>query len=245
MGLASAAGANTVGLHAFSLVNDLGTHADRTIHAIEELLFFPRHTLRTLELSLRNASELPSPTSIRAHSRNLRRLSLDVVSNEAAAGPSSGWDQPSRANAKHKHLEYSQADFKTIIESCSSLVELGVAIPRVSLEYRRFTLDGDAFADCINILAKTLKLNTLSILNWPNNYKHGQGEGYYIAKNLQLARLASDIFECHRQNDSEDEEFSNSERRAALEVVAFGVCERGTNSPDPAYFMQSEVRVLK
>lgn len=238
-----ASGAAKPGLYSFALVHDLGNTADRTIHAIQDLLSYPKHKVRRLELCLRNANELPDVKCICAHSQSLRSLLLDVAGK--AHTPSSGpWSQPTQPPAKHSVLVYDTQAFLSLILSCSSLVELGIAFPDVGLEYKHFSQDCGEFTKWMDMVPKVLKLATLNVLNWPTNYKHGAHEGYYAAKNLQLARLAWDIFMLHRCFDVMTSSFVAFERHPALEVVAFGVREHGAGSPQPAYFVQSEVRIL-
>ncbi|KAK3680749.1 hypothetical protein LTR37_021083 [Vermiconidia calcicola] len=241
-----ASGAAAPGLRSFRLLHDLGTHADRTIHAIEDLLNFPRHKLRKLELCLRNVPKLPNAAAIRAHSRSLEILLLDISGNGDRCDSTSDWGQPSPSPSvasNDKSLVYDTDAFTSIIESCSSLGQLGVAFPTVGLKYHIFRCQPSVIPHWIDLLAMNLKLTTLNILNWPSDYKRGQNEGYYIAKNLQVARLAADIFQRHRIYDRDCKAFVKLERHPFLEVVAFGVREHGNESPSPAYFLQSEISV--
>ncbi|KAK3686723.1 hypothetical protein LTR37_019515 [Vermiconidia calcicola] len=247
-----ASGAAAPGLRSFVLLHDLGAHADRTIHAIEDLLNFPRHKLHKLELCLRNVPKLPNAAAIRAHSRTLETLLLDISGKgdrrDSTIDPTrlGHWGQPSPSPSvasNDKSLVYDTDTFTSIIESCSSLRQLGVAFPTVGLKYDIFRCQPSVFPHWIDSLAMNLKLTTLNILNWPSNYKRGQNEGYYIAKNLQVARLAADIFLRHRMYDRDCKAFVKLERHPFLEVVAFGVRENGTESSSPAYFLQSEVTV--
>lgn len=243
-----AAGAATPALHSFVMIHDLGRRPDRTIHAIEDLLSSPRNKVQRLELALRNAQQLPSSASIRAHSRSLRTLLLDVENKETTeVHHFDGWAQAPgspRSSENTRALVYEAADFQSIIQSCSSLVELGIAFPDVGLEYKELSVQYPTFQQRIDVLASNLNLTTLNVLNWPANYKYRQPEGYYAAKNLQLARLASDIFRRPRCFDRRAGQFVKTERHPILEVVAFGVREKGAISPSPAYFVQSELSVL-
>ncbi|KAK5122598.1 hypothetical protein LTR85_003861 [Meristemomyces frigidus] len=176
-------GAATPRLHSFVLLHDLGTRGDRTIHAINELLGFPRNTMRKLVLSLRNSCELPSAAKIRAHGKTLHTLLLDVAS-----------DNPGNGAEYHTHLVYTQQALQNIVSHCKSLKELGIAMPGVNLEYMNFGNECQPFATWIDLIAQNLDLATLNIINWPVQYKAQKQLGYYAAKAPQLARLASDVF---------------------------------------------------
>ncbi|KAK4545351.1 hypothetical protein LTR36_003531 [Oleoguttula mirabilis] len=236
------AGATTPRLHALTLVHDLSTaQGDRTIYGLEDLLTSPKHTLRTLKLSLRNARELPSVTCIRSHGKTLKRLLLDISGrNEVQNG---GWDNP---GASKYELVYDGMQFESILQSCSSLVELGMAFPEVGLEYNNFGGDCGEFSrmvmEVVRIRVSTLK--TLNIINWPKDYQTSGHAGYYAAKVPQLARLACDIFALHRCFDPRTGQFAKELHDCRLDVIAFGVREHSSFAPDPVYFAPSEISAL-
>ena len=82
------------------------------------------HTLRKLVLSLRNATELPSPAKIRGHSNTLRTLLLDITDS-----------QPTNNSQSPMYLTYGQAALQGLVRSCTFLKHLGIAFPTVGLEY--------------------------------------------------------------------------------------------------------------
>lgn len=137
-------GAATPRLHHLTLVHDLSSQGDRTIYALKDLLTSPRHTLRTLKLSLRNAYELPSDSCMRSHGKTLKRLLLDVSGKNEVQN--NGWDNPGAAKYE---LVYDAAQFGSILRSCSGLQELGIALPGIGLEYVNFDRDGGEFGDRI------------------------------------------------------------------------------------------------
>ena len=218
-------------LKIFSLIHDIGADSDRTIHAVEELLTYPKNTIRSLVLCLRNAPHLPNINAIRAHGATLRRLLLDI-------GPKG------RSNDPNHKLVYDTGKFLSLLRTCSSLKELGITFPAVLLEYNNFAQEAGELRVWVEAVASKLKLATLNIINWPTGYNANQSLGYYASKTPQLARVAADIFRRHRQYDRDNETFVTSELKCTLEVVAFGVREQGPYTISPCYFMQSEVSVL-
>jgi hypothetical protein len=229
----------TPALKSFILVHDLGRDADRTIHAIEELLRSPRDKITHLELCLRNATSLPSATVIHNHSNSLQTLLLDIIGKRVPA-------EASRPGPpKPNYLCYSTSDFCAVVEACQSLVELGIAFPEVGLEY-------DELGDCRDFLywfdgtvMHLPKLATLNVLNWPIGYQFGRSKGYYQTKNLQVARLASDLFKRHNTYDAEAETFDDEVKDGLLRVISFGVLDLDeATTPPPAYFVQAEVTRL-
>ncbi|KAK5128891.1 hypothetical protein LTR85_000224 [Meristemomyces frigidus] len=60
-------------LNSLTMVHDLGARSDRTIDYIEDLLVFPKRTLRVLSLCLRNAPRLPDVTAL-----SLKQLGLHL-----------------------------------------------------------------------------------------------------------------------------------------------------------------------
>ncbi|KAK5128890.1 hypothetical protein LTR85_000223 [Meristemomyces frigidus] len=236
------AGAATPRLHALTLVHDLSaSQGDRTIYGLEDLLTSPKHTLRTLKPSLRNAKELPSLACIRSHGKTLKRLLIDVSGRNEVQN--NGWGDPS---ASKYELVYNATQFSSIIRSCGSLVELGMAFPEVGLEYDNFGCHCGGFSERIMelIRAQTPKLKTLNIINWPKDYQTDSHAGYYAAKVPQLARLASDIFALYRRFDTKTGQFLKEVHQCRLEVLVFGVREHSSFAPSPVYLVQSEISAL-
>ena len=231
------AGVHLLGLRSFTLLHELSTQADRTIHAVEELLSFPRNTLQLLVLVLRNAPHLPKASAIRGHGRTLRKLLVDIKSGVAVNNNT--WNNGNTNTGVH--LVYEIGQFQSIMQSCIALRELGIALPNVEFDYEILSRDCGNFSTYLDIIAGNLKLATLSILTWPSLYQDGQSPGYYQARDPQLA---SDIFARHRSYDDETDAFVVKEKKCNLEVVGFGVRERHVYGTLPRYFMQAEVTVL-
>jgi hypothetical protein len=77
-------GATTPGLRTFSILREVPARGeDRTISSIEELLKYPRNTLKKLEIVVRNAPRLPQVGAVRQHGATLRTLIVDVVGHVA------------------------------------------------------------------------------------------------------------------------------------------------------------------
>jgi len=134
-------GAATPRLHSLKMVHDVSsTRGDHTTHALEDLLTSPKHTLRTLNLSIRNATGLPSVATIRSHGKTLKRLLLDVSGRNDVQN--NGWSNP---RASKYELTYDASQFSSFLRSCGSLRELVIAIPEIGLEYENFEREGGEF----------------------------------------------------------------------------------------------------
>jgi hypothetical protein len=160
-----ASGAANPALHSFALIHDLGDRPDRTIHALEEILRFPRNKINHLELCLRNATGLPGAALIRNHGRSLRTLLLDISgkpeTDSRSPDQNTGWGEPV-PSPKRKYLLYNSTSFESIVTSCSSLRELGVAFPEFGLEYKELRENEDLLQWSDNVI-KHLRRSPRSI----------------------------------------------------------------------------------
>jgi hypothetical protein len=213
-------GPHVPALKAFTMVHDVGEHTHgRSILGIEQLLQDTGNSIVELELCLRNAPKLPKVTSITRHGGSLRRLTLDIGSSMGSWHITSG------------RLVYAEDEFQDLLVACVQLRQLAIALPEVSLEYSTLLAKSPEFALSITSVAMSFKLEVLSLLSLPSDYRCIQPSGYYAAKDMALRRLAVDIFAIHRSHS------------ASLQVIAFGTRERANNHLGPRFFVPSEVRL--
>lgn len=114
--------------------------------------------------------------------------------------------------------------------ACVQLRQLAIALPEVSLEYSTLLAKSPEFALFITSVAMSFKLEVLSLLSLPSDYRCIQPRGYYAAKDMALRRLAVDIFAIHCSHS------------ATLQIIAFGTRERADNHLGPRFFVPSEVK---
>jgi hypothetical protein len=202
-------------LRCFQLAHRLDDQSDRTILAIEELLqYLPINRLQVLTICLRNANALPSVLSIVKHRDSLEQLQIDITkkslpanSEEASGYRSSGQGvqapQYIRSGSGlpkktgYIYRVYNRKDFNLLIKSCVNLRGLSIAFPSYTLYFTHLGPSSEEnveFSKYINMIVRHLDLYTLNVVNWPANYKYGRSNGYYMAKNASLARVASTIF---------------------------------------------------
>lgn len=94
-----------------------------------------------------------------------------------------------------------------------------VVFPERDLEYDALEHEYTKFKRYIEQAAHNLRSTTLNIFTWPKEYETGQTKSYRRVKDLSLARLASDVFECHRQYEYEEDDFGTEEHLTNLQVV--------------------------
>ena len=114
--------------------------------------------------------------------------------------------------------------------ACVQLRQLAIALPEVSLEYSTLLAKSPEFALYVTSVAISFKLEVLSLLSLPSDYRCIQPRGYYAAKDMALRRLAVDIFAIHCSHS------------ATLQIIAFGTRERADNHLGPRFFVPSEVK---
>ena len=86
--LCLASGAASPSLRTFTLIHNLEDQANRTLHAIDELLIFPRPKVRSLQIGFNNAPKLLDIAVLRAHGKSLERLLINVVGNDRSSSTS-------------------------------------------------------------------------------------------------------------------------------------------------------------
>ncbi len=235
---------NPAGLEALTFVHDADTLIDPNITALDDLLRAKENTLWKLAISLRNATHLPYPDAIKAHGRTLEVLHLDITSESQPEPAAYQWNSSSPRHYRTCFFTYHYEDFKSIVKSCPRLSQLGIAFATSNLNYQNSAHDAGAeFVEGIDLLATSLNLTVLNILNWPGEPNPGYTIGYHEATELKQARLSSDIFHrlsCSRQANGD---LLKTEQHPALEVVAFGVREIGDKPQVSAYFVRSEIKI--
>ena len=190
------------------------------------------------------------PDAICAHGGTLRTLVLDIIGDDQPTqNPHVGIQAAPRKPGDH--LVYGQEDFEKIATSCPSIVELGIPMPPVSLEYEYLATAGD-FAVYNKLLAQHMQqLVTLNILDWPTNFmvhlgsQHPNPRAYHAFLIDNLAGFATDIFIVHCHVDLREQDTVKCDAwSCSLESVVFGVREGGGGCLPPQYFIRSKIVVL-
>lgn len=213
-------------LRSFTLVHDLGSQADRTIHAVNDLLRQTRNSLQTLILCLRSAHQLPEARLV--GSKHLRILSFDI-----SRFPAEPRDERHSLQVSQQ-LHYSQEDFEILVGSCENLTQLGIGFPPIDLEYRDLKKRYPEFSGRIGMLAKCPRLTVLNITNLPVGYHIYLSSGKLEVMDTSLTRLAADVFYIFSSiNDRDAGSVVGKTWRCSLELLAFGARDRGTRNTTP------------
>lgn len=223
-------------LQSFSLVHDLGAQSNRSVHAVNELLRYTRSSLHTLILVLHNAHTLPNVTRIGSNS--LRILSFDI--SHPSDPVANSWGQNSQTP---QQLVYSLEDFDVLVASCKNLAQLGIALPNISLEYRKLEKRYPTYTLYLKGLADHLELTTLNITNLPTGYHTELNTGQSGLQDAALGCLAADIFYIFFSDNTLDPgRIMECTFNCSLQVLAFGIRDRDPRSHDSQYFSQPRRR---